>query len=462
MADIIIQSDKAVLKKKLDDVARASGLDRLKILVDTEKTNLSQHACRLRTLIMAALLLPSLLFSAEPFMTGIFDAGWYSYDRSAEQWDGQQQNMEDVGITTIVAQYGLVEGGMRYYPTSLDWAQGLSDGSFYLPRLLNAASAHSMDVYAGLYYHDAVWWATVDNATLEIHRDRCLAVIQELETLYGSSPALKGYYLPHEIAHYYWSNDADRDRLADNFLVPVAEYVRNQTARELIASPFYNHNLETAEQDGYFFGSLFSTWNPHIVAPQDGIGVDHATLDNVGDYLAAIGTQARRSGIAFWVNIELFEPGNTANPASISRLQDQLVAAAPHADKLIAYEYYHFSTSQDPAQVTSLYTDYKDYYDQNITALSRGTPAPSQILGIRSQPDGKVIFRIAGMGKDRGEFSICDPAGRRLWHASPPADPVSSSLVWPDGDFIRPPNGIYRAVYKNTEGVWGRSFVLVR
>ena len=270
-------------------------------------------------------------------ITGLFDAGWNSASRTAEQWDQQMQNLIDLGCDTLILQYSLQPPHHAYYPSSLAWSANIPADTNCIHLALEAAAKRKINVYIGLYYeYTKEWWGTPSNTYLEKQRTRCIEVFRELELLYGQNSCVVGYYLPHEIARYYWQNPNDRQRLIVEFLEPVTAVLHRESNKKLMVSPFFNSKLETPQQLNDFWQDLLQEWSPDIVAVQDGLGVGHATLDNAGAYLKAIHQAVSAKNLEFWVNVELFEG---KKPASISRIKAQIAVAEPYAKKVIAYDY---------------------------------------------------------------------------------------------------------------------------
>ena len=79
-------------------------------------------------------------------------------------------------------------------------------------------------------------------------------------------------------------------------------------------------------------------WSPHLdlIAPQDSMGANGNSFQNVSDYLGAMAAASRRVGRAIWSNVELFEvwPANCSehcggrHPAPIDRITAQMANEA--------------------------------------------------------------------------------------------------------------------------------------
>lgn len=275
---------------------------------------------------------------AQKKITGIFDSGWSNYDYSNQEFKNYYTKLKALGINSVIYQFSLVASKHEYYPSGLSWATYPNHQELY--KKANKYSQEiGLNLYLALYYeYSDEWWGTPDNVYLKRQASRCIEVFEELEKLYGTNPRVKGYYLPHEIARHYWKNSNDMDRLIKNFLKPVTDYVHNNSSKKIIASPFFNDELESPEKLRLFINQLFANWQPDIVALQDGIGVEHATLNNVAQYLRVVAEEVKKKHIEYWTNIELFEADNNNLPADVSRIIKQIEIASPISEKLISYD----------------------------------------------------------------------------------------------------------------------------
>ena len=314
-----------------------------------------------KIICVAIVLFAVQLNFAKKKISAIFDSGWSNYDYTNLEFKNYYNKLKALGINTVVYQFSLVNPDHEYYPSSLAWATYPNHSGFY-GKVNQYSQEVGLDVYLALYYEDTnEWWSTVDDAYLIEQANRCIDVFTELETLYGSNSRVKGYYIPHEIARYYWQNSSDLDRLVTKFLKPVTDHIHANSTKKVIASPFFNVQLETPGELEVFIYNLFSNWHPDIVAMQDGIGVEHATLNNVGKYLSVVSQKAEHFGIEYWTNIELFDYTNDDDnaPADISRIIKQIEVASPYSAKLVAYDNYTLFTG-------SLYNDLLNYQTTNI------------------------------------------------------------------------------------------------
>lgn len=269
-------------------------------------------------LLASVLLLQTAAFPGSG-ITGVFDAGWSTWYRSRDSLSHLHRRLHAMGATEIVLQYALVEGDHRYYPSKLDFAQDEPDHSALLANTFEAASAAGNRVWIGLYYDDSDWWTPPTAVRLDTLAHRTLSVAQELASLHGKDAALRGFYIPQEIARWYWRTDSLAGVVGHHFLRPVTDSL-HAMGFSVMAAPFFNASLETPEQLGAFLDTLFRDWHPDILAVQDGIGVDHVDFARLGGYLRAVQQACARHGVAHWVDVELFA-GNRLAPRERVRAQ---------------------------------------------------------------------------------------------------------------------------------------------
>lgn len=86
--------------------------------------------------------------------------------------------------------------------------------------------------------------------------------------------------------------------------------------------------------DAQFYGDWWAQvleWCPHLdlIAPQDSMGAQGNSFQNVTDYLGAMAKGSARVGRAIWSNVELFEVwpmpnGKGRHPAPLERIKRQM------------------------------------------------------------------------------------------------------------------------------------------
>lgn len=257
------------------------------------------------------LLLLPFSASASKGLTGVFDAGWSTWYFGADSIESMHSRLHQMGITEVILQYAIVEGNHRYYPSTLSFTQDEPNRDVFIPQSITAAEKAGNGLWLGLYYNDDNWWVPPSASQLDTLLNRNILVLKELVALYGTREVIKGFYLPQEIARYYWQTPALAERLTSHFLQPLTDSI-HEMGFKVISAPFFNAELESPSQLQSFFEGLFVTWKPDIIAIQDGIGVDHVTLAKLGTYLRAVQQACVKNQIEFWVDVELFEDDKLA------------------------------------------------------------------------------------------------------------------------------------------------------
>ena len=302
-----------------------------------------------RNHVLLALLLAAFpLCAGAASLDGVFDAGWTTAYQSADSINHMHRRLHDLGMEQVVLQYAAVEKNHLYYPSELEFLQNTQYKNNQLfPKSIDAAKAAGNKLWLGLYYNGDNWYTPPTAEQLDTLAARNLKVLDELHSLYGGEPVVEGVYIPQEVARYYWDglrSDATPQMLAEHFLNPVTQAAQAK-GWKVMASPFYNQNLETPEKLQSFFGSLFAAgFKPDIIAVQDGVGAsdagrDHADTATVGNYERAVAAACKQYGIDFWVDLELFRTDDSHALASGKRIITQVdTARAAGASKVIAYD----------------------------------------------------------------------------------------------------------------------------
>ncbi|CAL6075838.1 DUF4434_domain-containing protein [Hexamita inflata] len=223
----------------------------------------------------------------------------------------------------------------------------------YFERIIPSAAKQNMSIYLAVYSENDGWWTTPDDTYLFRQRDNSIKVIDELLAMFPQT-AIQGFYIPHEIARYYWQVPAYAQRLVNNFLKPVSDYAHSKN-KTMMISPFYNQDLETSTQEYQFFKDMLTNSSVDIIALQDGIGSNAPRRQVSIEYMTAIARAASETKKQFWTNVELFE---ASAPADITRIAQQCVnATAVNASKLVSYDYSSLTLDHYAQTMQPLFTD---------------------------------------------------------------------------------------------------------
>ena len=128
-------------------------------------------------------------------LTGTFVEFFDKDNWEQSQWDNLLDEMKQIGLNTVIVQFAAFNDKVWYDGNN---AFTPNKGKFALARLLAAAEQKQMDVYIGLYFDNSYWQNQTNENWLRLHAERCITVAEQVNTLFGSSPAFKGWYIPHE------------------------------------------------------------------------------------------------------------------------------------------------------------------------------------------------------------------------------------------------------------------------
>jgi hypothetical protein len=275
------------------------------------------------------------------------------------RWDAEIGWMTWLGMHVAVTAASVLETD-ALYPTA---AGGLTEiPGEPIEKLLTAADATGMDVHLGLVLTND-WWNNTDAGFLDDLTALSEDVATELWAQYGEHPSLVGFYLPQEIDNMTWVDEDARGRLVDHYLAPLSEHVKSLDPGLIVSSaPFFNTAYQSATDYGaWWSATLGETPALDLLVPQDGIGAEHATLSDVGDYFAALGAACAGNDRAMWTDLEVYAlEGDGAVPADIERIADQLAYEIPLVDGSVCWELGYLSPSRGPASL-DLYLDYGRY-----------------------------------------------------------------------------------------------------
>lgn len=293
-----------------------------------------------RRLMQAAVIaacLPLSACSERVEIGGSFLQLWREHlDWRPEQWRARIAMTRALGCRELFIQWIALTGN----PAS-EWQASPA----LLKLLLDECHAQGMGVYLGVPY-DERWWTVLgspDAGLLERYLNDARERIAL--TLHNSAlprhPVFRGWYLPHEIEQYSWSDPTRLDKLA-TWLDAVSRLSHESCARAPAISTFYSHIPGP--------GSLAELWRALLdrsdVYPmiQDGVGEwgieNYVALAPLRDLFVSRGTK-------FDLILELFQSAPDgkkdgtdfkAHAASFTRIEKQWEIARDYgAQRVIAF-----------------------------------------------------------------------------------------------------------------------------
>lgn len=225
---------------------------------------------------------------------------------------------------------------------------------------LDLAAERNIALYFGLYDSGYYWYRNDWTVEVDINR----AYLREMFETYGSSPAFRGWYLPHETS--------DSGLRIIDINTALAKEIRSISDLPILVSPYFHARADmardtrsgprTPEEHVRAWAEIFERYAGLInyAAFQDGT----ADLLALEDITAATAEEARKFGITLWSNIETFDRDMPIKfpPIDWRKLAHKLDTVQPYVDKVITFEFSHFMSPNsmwEPAR--NLYQRYREH-----------------------------------------------------------------------------------------------------
>ena len=282
---------------------------------------------------------------------------------SQKEWESQFREMKDIGMNTAIIQF-ISYGDTTWFNSANNFTRIKFPNA--LPNLLAAANIKQMNVFIGLYFDEEYWKNQTNVDWLQLHADRCISVAEELNAQFGKNPAFKGWYIPHEPEPNAYHSKELTASLKDNLINRISDKLHSFDSKPVSIAAFFNSELTSPTQLKDFMTELCRS-NLQIIMLQDGIGVNHVSLEQVGLYYneAARGLYENTNYKGeFWTDLETFSFA-PQGPVTIVRIKKQLQAelSVPHITKAVTFQYYQDMCPTGPGGVSSarLRNDYLDF-----------------------------------------------------------------------------------------------------
>mgnify|MGYP000934162850 FL=1 len=191
--------------------------------------------------------------------------------------------------------------------------------------------------------------------------------MEEIAERYSHHACFYGWYFPNEAMLQPYFVDA-----CVNYVNETAAFAQRLTPNcvNLIA-PYF---IKEARFDDHFVRQL-EKMNIDIIAYQDGVGVNHTSLEDSAKFYEILYKAHEKACRArLWADVELFyfEDGTGGNllPADFGkRIIRQLEAVSPYVDKVLCYQYLGIMNKPDTDIVAGhpdsikLYEQYTEWYN---------------------------------------------------------------------------------------------------
>jgi hypothetical protein len=292
------------------------------------------------------------------------DAGCFCGNWDQARWAEEMQRMADLGMNTLIVQYGMYDNGAgqttAFYPSTLGFVTYTQPT---LDHMLAAAQAKGQKVIVGLYFN-ANWDGDLDwdqPATYNNVEIRNTQVIDELWSRYGAHPAFGGWYIPQEIDDMRWQS-ASRAAMLAGMVQNLAAHAKSRNAAlPVIIAPFFGMNQPADVYKDWWVNFLAAAPGVDWVIPQDGVGTSRTDGDtDVPSYFSALKSAVDFAGRNFGATVESFQQtgASTFVPTTIARLQSQLAVAGSFTNRIFQFEWSYMEPDLHGAH-EQLYNDYK-------------------------------------------------------------------------------------------------------
>ncbi len=283
-----------------------------------------------------------------PVTTGSFTQPW-CVDRytTQAQWDAEFEAMKSTGISLWIYQWTTdSRAKTTIYPTRL---AGYRQSSAYdqVEMALATAQRYGVQVFMGLAFNDE-WWRKggSDRAWLMAEAASMNAVADELYAgYYPRFPdTFAGWYINWEMdnAVGYNFKSADRRNMIAA-LAAVSGHLKTLDSRLPSAiAPFFNTRFGAGLRRWQrFWLDVLRGTQVDILMLQDGVGVNHASVEQLPKWFSSVCDAAHAAGRQCWSDLENFTQtgDNTFIPAPPERVAAQHRAVAPYVDRIVTFSF---------------------------------------------------------------------------------------------------------------------------
>ena len=256
---------------------------------------------------------------------------------SLDQWRMDLDNMQDIGIDTVI----FIRGGFEDKAVFPSKVVGASYADDFAGFIFEETSKRGMDVFFGMYISNLDW--NNGDAAGEIRKNKLF--VDEVYLRYGHYPSFKGWYIPQEDCFNHFN---------------IGEIMRGMSAickdktpdKKVFISPFFKTPI-TYREDYFTPAQHFEEWDKlfayggkdiDICAFQDGT----APMDQIDEFYTLTAELCRKYDIHHWVNAETFERDVRCMyyPITFSLLKRRLEHHKKYAEKIITFEFSHFLSPQ--------------------------------------------------------------------------------------------------------------------
>ncbi len=330
----------------------------------------------MRMLIFAILCV--LACAVDPkLLQGSFFQPQLSVAWGKDGFDKEFKYMKDAQMDHVIWQWTVDSKNMlAWYPTSLPGYKQVTNFDAVEASLLSALK-YNMTVWIGLNDNGDWWKYYGNNQTWLLNEFRIgKEVIKDMWSKYGTkyARAIAGFYVVFEVDNVFFPSERSQVRMASVYR-DIANYCHSQTSKPLMVAPFFNQywtksQKMNAREYATFWHNILLVANIDIVAMQDGIGVEHTSLEDVATWFIAMraGMKSARPESQLWTDLETFHVASDSIlvPAAISRVIKQIQLETPYVSGITSFSFSHYNS---PLQgFTKEYEEYMKYVRNHVRA----------------------------------------------------------------------------------------------
>jgi hypothetical protein len=289
-------------------------------------------------------------------------------------WEQEFALMKALGIDLWIYQWvGDSKLKTTIYPTRL---AGYTQSSSFdqVDLALSLANKHGIKVFLGLVFNDDWWQKEGSDRDWLLREAREMnAVADELyANYYPRYPeTFAGWYINWEMDNYAGYNQRERHKTnMIEALQLVSDHLDNlNPALPSSIAPFFNTVGGASARDyGQFWFQVMSQTGVDILMLQDGIGVNHADLEQLPEWYRQVCAGVRAAGKACWSDLENFatDQEGTFIPAETARLIQQHQIAAQYVDRIVTFSFLSYMSPVDAD-----HGQYFEGYQAYVNGLSR-------------------------------------------------------------------------------------------
>ena len=274
---------------------------------------------------------------------------------SADQWKRELDAMHAAGLDTIIIQY--LEYGRRSFIPADEKATDPTR------EILRFADAHGMRVFIGTKAHDG-WWDW-DADFLKRSLDDRKRLIQAIHSRYAGHHSFTGWYLAEEVSGPL---SPARVEVLRGYFRSQSVFCKQLRNQPVAFAPYFSQ-LTPLESMRTIFEKLLDGAGIDIVMLQDGVGArgwDRDLEERIVPFFRMFREVCNRHHVALWSDLECFQrkgadPKAGFVPTTPARLIRQLKAVAPHVDRIVTFDFFHYMSPYRGAPQRELYQSYRQY-----------------------------------------------------------------------------------------------------